>query len=86
MKKLLILGAAISLFAIACTGQPDSATDANASAGSKAGGGSAAHIDSLKTIGTGVNGESSNTLSSKDTIINGHSVAMPADSAKKKQP
>jgi hypothetical protein len=81
-KQLLILGAALSFFVMACTGQPDSATDADASASSKtAGGGSAAHIDSLKTMGTGVNGKSS------DTSKLGNAATYPAtDTVKKQKP
>lgn len=85
-KQLLILGAALSFCVIACTGHPDSATDADAAGGAKAVAGGSAHVDSLKAIGTGVNGESSNTPGAKDTIINGHSVASPTDSAQKKKP
>lgn len=82
-RQLTILGIVISIFVIACKGKPDH-TD-NTTDASNARGGST-HIDSLKTIGTGVNGESSNTLDTKDTLINGHSAAAPADSAKKKKP
>jgi hypothetical protein len=84
-KQLLILGAAISIFVVACKGSPDNAGDTSGSANAPVGGGSA-HVDSLKSIGTGVNGESSNTLGAKDTVINGHSVASPTDSAQKKKP
>ena len=65
---------------LGCKGAPDSAGSSNI------GGGSAAHVDSLKTIGTGVNGESANTLDAKDTLINGHSITSPTDSAQKKPP
>ena len=66
-----------------CTHDPKGDSSGSSTAVS---GGSAAHIDSLKTIGTGVNGESSNTLGAKDTLINGHSVTSPTDSAQKKKP
>jgi hypothetical protein len=84
-KQLLILCAAISIFVVACTGKPGNVEDTSGSANTPVGGGSA-HVDSLKTIGTGVNGQSSNTQGAKDTIINGHSVASPTDSAQKKKP
>jgi hypothetical protein len=85
MKRLLFIsGMTISILVIACNGKPG--TTDNASSGSATSGGGSGHIDSLKAIGTGVNGESSNTLDTKDTLTNGHSVASPADSAKKKKP
>jgi hypothetical protein len=83
-RQLSILAAVISIFIISCNGAHDQTGDASQS--SKLGGGSAAHIDSLKTIGSGVNGESSSTLGAKDTVINGHSVTSPTDSAQKKKP
>jgi len=84
-KQLFILYVAISIFLIACNGKPDAAAD-SASDGSNTGGGSVAHIDSLKTIGTGANSQNSNTLGTKDTLINGQPITSPTDSAQKKKP
>ena len=83
MKKwLLILSALISFSIFACDGRPDKTDSSSASA--KTGGGSL-HIDSQKTIGTGVNGQSSNDLNTADTAKTGHSVVLPADSLNKKK-
>jgi hypothetical protein len=81
-RRLSILAIVISIFMMGCS--HDKTGDSSGS--SNLSGGGAAHIDSLKTIGTGVNGESSNTLDAKDTLINGHSVTSPTDSAQKKKP
>jgi hypothetical protein len=84
-RQLSILYVAVSVFLIACNGKPDAVAD-NASDGSNTGGGSVAHIDSLKTIATGTNSQNSNTLGTKDSLINGRLVTMPSDSIKNKYP
>jgi hypothetical protein len=81
-KELSALAIISSIFMFGCNSASEKAGDS----GNTTGGGGAAHIDSLKTIGTGVNGESSNTLDAKDTLINGHSATSPTDSAQKKKP
>ena len=80
-RQLFILAIAISLFT-GCAHDPTS----DASAASNLSGGSAAHIDSLKTVGSGANGQSPNTLGTKDTLINGQPITSPTDSAQKKKP
>ena len=68
----------ISLFTIGCAHDPTG----DASATSNLSGGSAAHIDSLKTVASGT----PNTLGTKDTLINGQPITSPTDSAQKKKP
>ena len=82
-KQLLILSVVISFSAIACNGRPD--TTDSSSEGTTAGGGSVAHTDSIKKIGS-VNGANGNTLRTADTIKPGNSIPFPADSAKQKKP
>jgi len=83
-KQLLILCAFISFSVIACNGAPDNAD--SGSTGTTAGGGSVAHADSIKKIGSGVTGSSGNTPGTADTTKPGNSIAFPADSAKQKKP
>ena len=83
-KQLLIFCAAISFSVIACNGRPD--TTGSASEGPTAGGGSVAHTDSIKKIGSGVTGSNGNTPGTADTTKPGNSIAFPADSAKQKKP
>jgi hypothetical protein len=80
-KQLLILSAAILFSVIACNSRPDNA--GSASEGPTAGGGSVAHMDSIKKIGSGATG---NMPGAVDTTKPTNSIAFPADSAKQKKP
>jgi hypothetical protein len=82
--QLSALAIISSIFMLGCKGAPGKGGDS--SGNPKLSGGGAAHVDSLKIIGTGVNGESANSLDAKDTLINGHSVTAPTDSGQKKKP
>ena len=81
---MLILSVVISFSVIACNGRPD--TTDSSSEGTTSGGGSVAHTDSIKKIGSVVTGANGNTLKTADTIKPGNSIAFPADSAKQKKP
>jgi len=80
-KQLLILCAFISFSVIACNGRPDNAD--SGSTGTTAGGGSVAHTDSIKKIGSSGSG---NIPGTADTTKPVNSIAFPADSAKQKKP
>jgi hypothetical protein len=85
MKRSVIMILLGSLFfLVACKGAPDNAGSDASSTGTSGG----SHpVDSIKAIGSGVNGESANTPGTTDTVTPGHSVAAPkSDSLNKKKP
>lgn len=83
MKKLLSILASLALLTVAaCNGGPGNAGDAVTSSGT---GGGSVKMDSVKAIGPGANGQSSNNLNTSDTILKNHSSVVPASDTLNKQ-
>ncbi|HTE01680.1 MAG TPA: hypothetical protein VK668_20470 [Mucilaginibacter sp.] len=84
MKSLIIIILASFVFLAACNRAPDNAGGDASSTGTSGG----SHpVDSIKAIGSGVNGQSANTPATTDTVTPGHSVAAPKnDSLNRKKP
>jgi hypothetical protein len=84
MKRLIIIILVSFFFLVACNRAPDNTENAVSSSGSYGGSGPA---DSLKKIGSGVNGKKINSPDSLDTITKGKPMPFPVtDSANKQKP
>jgi hypothetical protein len=84
MKNLMVILSALLLFLSGCERAHNKT--GGATRDSSANHGNSGPTDSIKAIGSGVNGESANSPGSTDTTTNGHSVAAPVTDSNKKKP